>query len=66
MIWIFQWSNLDGPVPAGGDDILVVKVDDVHSRSVSNQHPPQVDLGRAHHVPDLRRDQNYNFVSNNC
>ena len=46
--------NLDGPVSAGRDDVLVVKVDDVHSRAVPHQHPPQVDLSWAHHVPHLK------------
>ena len=44
--------NLDGPVPAGRDNVFVVEVNDVHSRSVPNQHSPQVDLGGADHVPD--------------
>ena len=45
--------NLDRPIPAGRDDIFVVEVDDVHSRSVADENPPKVDLRRAHHVPDL-------------
>ena len=52
----FSDWNLDGSVPAGRDNVFVVEVNDVHSRSVPNQHSPQVDLGRTHHVPDLVHD----------
>merc|ERR1719234_2403413 len=43
---------LDGPVPTGGDDILVIEVNDIHSRSMPDQNSPQVDFRRTHHVPN--------------
>merc|ERR1719180_361290 len=44
--------HLNGPVPTGRDDILVIKVNDIHSRSMPDQNSPQIDLSRTHHVPN--------------
>merc|ERR1719394_1758345 len=45
----FHWPGVS--FATGRDAVLVVKIDDVHSRAVPHQHPPQVDLSWAHHVP---------------
>ena len=43
--------HLDGPVPGGRDDVLLVEVHHVHGRPVPDEDAPEVDFGGRDHVP---------------
>ena len=45
----------DGSVTGSRYDIFIVKVDDVNSCSVTDQHPSQSDIFGREHVPDSNR-----------
>lgn len=44
-------ADLYGPIPRGGDNVLVVKVDHIDGSPVSDEDPAETDVRRRGHVP---------------
>ena len=58
--------DLDSPVARGGDNVLLVEVDDVDGRAVADQHAAQVDLGRGNLKSGLKSGKTGKISLFNC